>query len=60
MDENEAARVLPDLERSHAGCYSCQATASLDELPASESILVEAGWRVAHAFNTALGAPETA
>lgn len=35
-------------------CFACSQAARLPSLPAREAILVEDGWRVAHAFNSAL------
>jgi diadenosine tetraphosphate (Ap4A) HIT family hydrolase len=35
-------------------CYSCNGNARMDRLPPREAILVEGGWRVAHAFGTSL------
>lgn len=35
-------------------CYPCANNARLDELPPRERIVVQSGWRVAHAFNTTL------
>jgi diadenosine tetraphosphate (Ap4A) HIT family hydrolase len=35
-------------------CYACDVNAELASAPACEAILVEDGWRLAHAFNTSL------
>ncbi len=36
------------------GCYACSQTAQAGSLPPREALIVESGWRVAHAFNSAL------
>jgi diadenosine tetraphosphate (Ap4A) HIT family hydrolase len=35
-------------------CYSCRQNENLDTLPIRERIAVDASWRTAHAFNSAL------
>ncbi len=35
-------------------CYPCRMTAHIDELPPREKIFMQGGWRIAHAFNSAL------
>jgi diadenosine tetraphosphate (Ap4A) HIT family hydrolase len=35
-------------------CYICENNANLGHLPARESILVEGGWRIGHAFDSSL------
>jgi diadenosine tetraphosphate (Ap4A) HIT family hydrolase len=37
-----------------AGCYTCAGNAELERLPPRERIAVDAHWRVAHAFDSAL------
>ena len=36
------------------GCYACERNAQLEDLPPREAIVVRDGWRVAHAFDSAL------
>jgi diadenosine tetraphosphate (Ap4A) HIT family hydrolase len=35
-------------------CFSCSQVAQMPSLPPREAVIVEDGWRVAHAFNSAL------
>ena len=35
-------------------CFACSLAAQLPSLPPREAVIVEDGWRVAHAFNSAL------
>jgi diadenosine tetraphosphate (Ap4A) HIT family hydrolase len=35
-------------------CFSCSQATELASLPIREAVIVEGGWRVAHAFNSAL------
>jgi diadenosine tetraphosphate (Ap4A) HIT family hydrolase len=35
-------------------CYACAMTAQLETLPPREAVIVDGGWRVAHAFNSSL------
>jgi len=37
-----------------ASCFACSQSAQLPSLPPREAVIVEGGWRVAHAFNSAL------
>ena len=38
----------------NAICFACSQVAQLPSLPPREAVIVEDGWRVAHAFNSAL------
>jgi diadenosine tetraphosphate (Ap4A) HIT family hydrolase len=40
--------------KADPACFPCEWNARLDELPPRERIVVHEGWRLAHAFNTAL------
>jgi hypothetical protein len=35
-------------------CFACSQVAQMPSLPPREAVIVQDGWRVAHAFNSAL------
>ena len=39
-------------------CYPCAMNALVGDLPPRESIVVETGWRLAHAFNSTPSDPD--
>jgi diadenosine tetraphosphate (Ap4A) HIT family hydrolase len=42
------------LDPTTVTCFSCSQTVELATLPPREALVVEGGWRIAHAFNSAL------